>query len=43
MDGEDSELPDSLKNSNPSDFIGQTLEDKEGNRYTSDGTKWIKV
>jgi hypothetical protein len=43
MDGEDSELPDSLKNSNPSDFTGQTLEDKEGNRYTSDGTKWIKV
>jgi len=43
MDGEAPELPDSLKNSNPSDFTGQTLEDKEGNRYTSDGTKWIKV
>ena len=43
MDSEESELPDSLKNSNPSEFTGQTLEDKEGNRYTSDGTRWIKV
>jgi len=40
---EGNELPDSLKNSNPSQFTGQTIEDKEGNRYTSDGTKWTKI
>ena len=40
---EEDELPDSLKNSNPSQFTGQTIQDKAGNRYTSDGTKWTKI
>jgi len=40
---EGDELPDSLKNSNPSQFTGQTIQDKAGNRYTSDGTKWTKI
>ena len=41
--GGKAELPEALKNSNPSDFKGQTIRDKQGNTYTSDGTKWIRV
>tara|TARA_R110000772_G_scaffold253739_1_gene369504 strand:+ start:1530 stop:1997 length:468 start_codon:yes stop_codon:yes gene_type:complete len=41
--GDQSELPEALKNSNPADFNGQTVKDKQGNRYSSDGTKWIKI
>ena len=42
-EGDKSELPDSLKNSNPADFSGQTIQDKDGNKYTSDGRMWIKI
>ena len=42
-EGDQSELPDSLKNSNPADFKGQTIQDKDGNKYTSNGKTWIKI